>query len=507
MMKLLFALLSLFVGAQALSQTSTIPYPILFVHGLASDAETFATTVETIRSTLDLRQPKVFHVCLNHDNINTTALLDVDVVEIGWTLFQSDFLTSINPNDKLFLINFSGSKFANIQSHGNHQLSNQSAIYKQGRALQLAIQSIRTYTGSEKVVLVGHSMGGLAIREYLQRKEQGLEKWWIVPGSLQGHKVARAVTIGTPHFGSNFMVGLGTSEAIRDLRWSHGLLPPVTGVYLFGGNENDLFQFNFVNTDVNCNGLVNLTIQGIDESSSSRTYNPNMPLPLDIPYTYLTSNSSGSGDGIVDLDRQWLHAGSTALPTGLADTILMLTPHLEETGDTYPIVRAIDEPDTYALAYSIELNNSYKGLITVQPELGSSDADVYRMIVPSTNNLVISVEGTGSGVNGFEILDSFGGAISSLSIQLPYVSAPISLSAGTYYIKLIGSATLTTWQNPYTFRVTIPQPSIALRFPLGALMPHTTVMTSLLDHTNAPYKQNKSLPLVDFLNERGGQSS
>lgn len=45
-------------------------------------------------------------------------------------------------------------------------------------------------TGAAKVVIVGHSMGGLVARDYLRR--------------YGGAKVARVVTIGTPHHGSRF---------------------------------------------------------------------------------------------------------------------------------------------------------------------------------------------------------------------------------------------------------------------------------------------------------------
>ena len=47
-------------------------------------------------------------------------------------------------------------------------LSNQSAIAKQGLALRNVIIYVMQLTGRDKVILMGHSMGGLAAREYLQ---------------------------------------------------------------------------------------------------------------------------------------------------------------------------------------------------------------------------------------------------------------------------------------------------------------------------------------------------
>lgn len=57
-------------------------------------------------------------------------------------------------------------------------------------AEQLAskIDSVRAATGAERVVLVGHSMGGLVSRAYLRR--------------FGGDRVSKLITIGTPHHGS-----------------------------------------------------------------------------------------------------------------------------------------------------------------------------------------------------------------------------------------------------------------------------------------------------------------
>ncbi|MEZ4821564.1 MAG: hypothetical protein R2942_03775 [Ignavibacteria bacterium] len=45
---------------------------------------------------------------------------------------------------------------------------------KRGYALRIMIDSVLRSNGCFKVILLGHSMGGLAIREYLQRKENGI---------------------------------------------------------------------------------------------------------------------------------------------------------------------------------------------------------------------------------------------------------------------------------------------------------------------------------------------
>jgi pimeloyl-ACP methyl ester carboxylesterase len=59
-------------------------------------------------------------------------------------------------------------------------------------ASQLAtrIAAVRAATGAERVVLVGHSLGGLVARAYLRR--------------FGGTHVSRLITVGTPHHGSLF---------------------------------------------------------------------------------------------------------------------------------------------------------------------------------------------------------------------------------------------------------------------------------------------------------------
>src|SRR4030095_15594618 len=118
-----------------------------------------------------------------------------------------------------------------------------------------------------KVILLGHSMGGLAIREYLQRIENGVHKWWVDPNdSIAGHKVARVVTTGTPHLGTNVMSNAfftidNNSEAMRDLKFSYS--SGVNAAYLFGNLES-IVPSTYYNKDINCNGIITDTIDGLD---------------------------------------------------------------------------------------------------------------------------------------------------------------------------------------------------------------------------------------------------
>jgi hypothetical protein len=74
-------------------------------------------------------------------------------------------------------------------------------------AVHDAITEIRQETGSAKVIIVAHSMGGLVVRAYMRK--HGCSE------------VARAITLGTPHHGTGvarFGIGLNCQQ----MQWSPG---------------------------------------------------------------------------------------------------------------------------------------------------------------------------------------------------------------------------------------------------------------------------------------------
>lgn len=84
--------------------------------------------------------------------------------------------------------------------------------------IETAIQRVRAETGSEKVIIVAHSMGGLAARAYLR--------------DVGSAGIAKIITLGTPHHGTtlaNFGIGIncgemnwvGRAEEGTDSRWLH----------------------------------------------------------------------------------------------------------------------------------------------------------------------------------------------------------------------------------------------------------------------------------------------
>lgn len=256
----------------------------------------------------------------------------------------------------------------------NNDYSNQAAIVKQGWAINDAVAKVLDQTGAEKVILVGHSMGGLACREYLQN-----------PGNWQSdgeHHVAKLLTIGTPNGGSNTTGGnLGTffgfdewSEAARDLR-SPSLL--FEGQYLYGGFENNLSLFH--NNDVNCNGTVGDNIIGLNEKVA----------PSDMDYACIVGVGNNlpilDGDGVVteesaDLNNHLL--SQPPLAPIHADRFDSESGHssLHQAAENHStLIRGLDEPRSYDLAYPIALNSLNYGHITSQP---------YNNPIPAPFNII-----------------------------------------------------------------------------------------------------------------------
>lgn len=502
MKKVLFLLVAFISFYNGISQNN-LPYPIIFVHGLAGSDETFDGTMTYLRDHDNLGNINVFDIVLNADNNTEKSVMSVDVkwtdfyyngdfINVGRRNYRSDIDDFVSgwSNSNIFAINFKEERIRGAQGFWNDYFdqSNEAGIFKQGYALGKMINEVLQYTGAEKVILVGHSMGGLCIREYLQRtNSSGKHVNWVDPNSKYGHKVARVATYGTPHLGSNTSPdptkvakkdttdeksdipnAFGNSEANRDLLWEYddytncGGVPK--GIYMFGGNEHCIesvwYNGTFDNVDINCDGDENDDIVGINESYYNYNYNPAMPLPLNIKYTYMTSiwaNWGGNlvGDGAVNINRQWLHVGNTPVPVGLTDTTLHDIVHTSEGGDYEYVIRGIDEPKRFDLAYKLQMNRPIIGYITYQQNKVTNDVDIFKVNSTGHNAIAITIDGSLSGVKTIGFYDASENILCSRTVStFPnklYVNVPNG--ENEIYIKIEGTATNNTWKNPYTLNV------------------------------------------------------
>jgi len=448
--KLLFLIVVIF-SVNLFSQTAKYPYPIIFLHGLVSSDNTWTQAITALSGSA-----KVFDVCLDHGGNRATASLTNDISIIGWR----DGTSTASPN-RLYVMNFDNTRFQ-TSGHSAHTLSNQSAIYKQGIALKEMIRAVLTIENASKVILIGHSMGGLEIREYLQRGYDGTTNGrgsnWVDQSSSSGHSVAHVVTLGTPHLGSNHSGGIlslilsgidESSEACRDLRFTTPTTP--TAPYLFGGNES---AYSWIpqpyNKDVNCNGSQVDLISGLNSGTS---FNPAMSLPSNIWYTWITSNYLGRNeDGLVDLSCQWLYSGTTITPQS-ADTLLLNVHHIDEPNNTAAIIRGIDEPANFNYAYDISISSVIKGFITYGMNHNSYDKDVFKFTATNNGAKDVTVKNTNSGTDSLYVYDGTT-LLTGIAIGNGTFSTAIQMSQSkVYYIVITGHATATSWQNPYSVQI------------------------------------------------------
>ncbi|MBL8007193.1 MAG: hypothetical protein JNJ56_06645 [Ignavibacteria bacterium] len=453
------------------AQPANSPYPVIFVHGLNSDDQTWNTTLTQLSASWILSSDYVLSAVLNARGGDTTNYNDDVIIPqkdlsgnyVNYITASSIYAVNFgnfwnrNPPDPRIIL------YSNSLPGSNQSPGNQSSIYKQGYALKIFIDSVLRVTGASKVILAGHSMGGLAIREYLQRTENGIHKWWIDPyDPVNGHKVARVVTIGTPHLGTNvssipFTTIDFNSEAIRDMRYSFS---SANAPYLFGNSET-VVPSSYYNKDINCNGFITDTITGISNSNSD---NPLAPLPLNITYTWITSNYLGLGtDLAVPLNRQWLYSGSASSPAGVSDTILTNKNHIQETSDAKSLIRGLDEPDKRLFAYEVLFNNTYAGFITTQTNGITSDTDFYKVNFNSGGKLSMYVKSVSAGVTNFAVLSENGNTLASKNISGSSDSISCYCTSGNYYLRLLGNSSQNTNFNSYNFSVTeIPSVSLNL---------------------------------------------
>ena len=467
------------IDGQVLTQTV---YPVIFVHGLAGNWESwdgfndFIDQLWSFGGFLDF--------CLNSFGNSNQDICNID--------YEIDNLTSNLTNADYYVIDFDCDPGSPCT--GGTRFSNQAAVIVQGRALGLAINDVLNVTQSEKVILVCHSMGGLAAREYIQNEDH-----WVNPSH---HRVAKLVTSGTPHYGSNYTWGVGGSplnggadeqtEAVRDLRTSY-FISGEDGAYLFGNGiyettsdiKNSLL-WNYYNVDVDCDGQPGEIISsGLNDISlpENLDYACIMGSEDDIVTSYSSNLSNiSNSDKIEIFTCDDCHHSESVLFNNL-----YLTKNANEP--VYQTFKALDEPDWFDLAYKVDLNQYYKGHLTYQDvdhPLGdySVDYDDYYFVLNNPSSINISVSGLPPGAIA-DILDPnynilYSGYVNgSGDINI----STGSLSSGSYFLEIIGDAYghpdfgSPPWINPYQFYIDNNSTALENYLPInGSLIKITDVL-------------------------------
>ncbi|WP_445719427.1 alpha/beta fold hydrolase [Flavobacterium sp.] len=435
---------------------SKLPYPIIFIHGLNSSSETWNAATDYYDTQYSFTYGGRFDFCLNADNNNSTTNKNFyPTAGADIAAFES-----FVQNGDYFYVNFNVNPNGAV---GTTVLSNQAAIAKQGAAVKVAVQRVMEVTGKDKVILVGHSMGGLASREYIQNAYN-----WQ---SDNQHHVAKLLTLGTPNGGSNasdnvlaFMTGTDVrSEAIRDLKTTY-YYSGEGSHFLFGGTEiqnsssmnDNSYSPDFYNVDLNCNGILGETIQGLNQK----------PIDHLIDFSCVIgriTNAFGGNittDGVVPEPSSNLNSYLTGLtyPAKLFyfnSGYDIIENHTELTGYPYQMMQGLDEPNFKELAYGITTNKNYIGYTTVQNPV-AADNDFFTFNITDNVDATVSVSSiVTSSMNG-TILDATGTAVGTLQNNSGNtLSFTRSLTPGNYFLKLTSTnPTSTNYQTPYQFNIT-----------------------------------------------------
>lgn len=426
------------------------PYPILFIHGLNSSSTTWDATTAYFDTQYGYTFGGRFDFCLNADGNNGTANLNIfptagaDIAAFETSMINGDYYT-LN-----FNVNTDG-------SIGTAALSNQSAIYKQGIAVKKAIERVMQLTGKNKVILVGHSMGGLASRQYIQNTN-----YWQPDNA---HHVAKLLTLGTPHGGSNasdtglgWFAGIDTkSEAIRDLKISY-YYSGDAGRFLSGGlevnnssNMNEhLFGADFYNYDVNCSGAIGDNIVGLNQK----------PIDNLIDFSSVIGRiTGGTTDGVVAEPQSIMDTYYTSLtyPTKFFyfnSGFDFIENHTELPGYYYEIMQGLDEPNFKELAYNVNTNKIYNGFTTLQSNPVNADQDFYKFTISGgTMTANVDITSITTSAMNASILDNSGTlidtAVTNSGNTLSFVR---TLTPGDYFLKIVSTTpTNTNYQTPYNF--------------------------------------------------------
>ena len=145
---------------------------MLFIHGFCSSADTWDGTIPQLStSRYGTEVPRVYESAIGKAAVRTT-------ISAGAKTFRIDFSDLSGGFDLLAV--------ANVPT-----------VRKAGE-LKVIIDAMKQFTGAPSVILVGHSLGGLAARAYIQGIGQN-RNGATIP---YGNDVAALIMISTPNQGS-----------------------------------------------------------------------------------------------------------------------------------------------------------------------------------------------------------------------------------------------------------------------------------------------------------------
>ncbi len=161
---------------------ATQPYPLLFVHGFCGSVEAWTTMTTALR----MGNPSRYGTTVSRVYFDTNEVW----LHEGTTARRArDVFPAPDPTRRIFAIEFRGLT-------GSFEPLDVAQVPIAAKAIELkqVIDEIKRITGQSKVIVVGHSMGGLVARWYIERG-----------AGTRGYEsdVAALATIDTPHLGAS----------------------------------------------------------------------------------------------------------------------------------------------------------------------------------------------------------------------------------------------------------------------------------------------------------------
>lgn len=232
------------------------PYPVIFIHGLASSSDTWVA----YRDYLIANGGWIYGGIPAYDPATKT-------VNLNCPSNSAQVVPCTGNNGNFYTINFSS----------NQQLS----LYLLGGEIATAIQAVlKANPGSTKVLLIGHSSGGLAARAYLQ----GIARTPDVTAPLAYRDdVFRLITIGTPHLGSFWAEACHTRFDLFNLIDDIGICD-----LLASNIDNDSAAIQDLQPDSNALATLN----------DLNTH----PLPANVSYVSIIGTGQPTLSSLVDFD-------------------------------------------------------------------------------------------------------------------------------------------------------------------------------------------------------------
>jgi pimeloyl-ACP methyl ester carboxylesterase len=175
--------------------------PVLFVHGFCDGPIGFSHAETAVKTSLQGTYPKDYpKLSSPEEYVAFYDGTDVRFQVPGSTVFTPR--EKVNQGTRFFLIDFNdgtGAGETYQQIDNNSTQVAQISIFKKAQELAHIVWTIKSITGAPRVMIVGHSMGGLVPRAYIENLSIPSDSSHAA--APYENDIATLITLDTPHGG------------------------------------------------------------------------------------------------------------------------------------------------------------------------------------------------------------------------------------------------------------------------------------------------------------------